>query len=210
MEMKYDSMEKKNIIINVGRQFGSGGKSIALALGEKLGIPVYDQELVKKAAVESGISASFFSKGDEKRRFWRLGSFFSSLHAGSGTSGLDDASLFNIQSRVIRKIASEGSAIFVGRASDYILRDMKCLNVFITAPLEVRRERVSKRENISPEDAASMIEKRDKGRAEFYNFFTFSHWGKASTYNLCVDSSLLGIEGTAEYIIDFGKKAGLI
>lgn len=201
---------ENNTIINIGRQFGSGGKSVANAISAKLGIPVYDSELITKAAEESGFSREIFEGRDEKRRFWGIGNIFGSNRYGSYTSGINDGEIFKIQSEVIRKIASEGPAIFIGRASDYVLRDMECLDVFICAPVEKRRITISQRLGISEEEAAELIEKKDRGRAEFYNFFTFGHWGKAAGYDLCVDSSLLGIEGTADFIIDFGRKAGLI
>lgn len=201
---------ENNTIINIGRQFGSGGKSIANAISDRLGIPVYDSELITKAAEESGFSREMFEGRDEKRRFWGIGNIFGSNRYGNYTSGINDGEIFKIQSEVIRKIASEGSAIFIGRASDYVLRDMECLDVFICAPVEKRRVTISERLGISLEEAAALIEKKDRGRAEFYNFFTFGHWGKAAGYDLCVDSSILGIEGTAEFIIDFGRKAGLI
>ena len=203
---------EKHIIINIGRQFGSGGKRIATAIGEKLGIPVYDNELIEKAAEESGFSKDLFTIRDEKRRRWGIGNIFGSAakYGGVVEPGLNDGMIFKIQSDVIRKIASEGNAIFIGRASDYILRDMECLDVFICAPTEVRRAEIARIRGISEEEAETEIDKRDKGRAEYYNFFTFGHWGKAAGYDLCVDSSLLGIEGTADFIIDFGRKAGLI
>lgn len=193
-----DTDMDKHVLINIGRQFGSGGKSIATELGRKLDIPVYDNELLAKAAEESGVSLKMFSKSDEKRHLWGLG------------YGQQDGELFKIQSEAIRRIASEGSAIFVGRASDYVLRDMECLDVFICAPMEVRRKTVAQRLGISEQEAEELTFKKDKGRAEYYNFFTFGHWGKASGYDLCIDSSLLGIEGTADFIIEFGKKANLI
>lgn len=201
---------ENNTIINIGRQFGSGGKSIANAISDRLSIPVYDNELITKAAEESGFSREMFEGRDEKRRFWGIGNIFGSNRYGTYTSGINDGEIFKIQSEVIRKIASEGSAIFIGRASDYVLRDMECLDVFICAPVEKRRVTISERLGISLEEAAALIEKKDRGRAEFYNFFTFGHWGKAAGYDLCVDSSILGIEGTAEFIIDFGRRSGLI
>lgn len=200
-----------NVIINIGRQFGSGGKSIAVAIGERLGIPVYDNELIAKAAEESGYSPEIFLDRDEKRRRWGVGTIFgANRYGGATTSGLNDAEIFKIQSEVIRHIAESGDAIFVGRASDYVLRDMECLDIFVCAPKEVRVGTVAERRGITPEEADVLIEKMDKGRAEYYNFFTFGHWGKAAGYDLCIDSSLLGIEGTADFIIDFGRKAGLV
>lgn len=201
---------ENHTIITIGRQFGSGGKRIAAELGRRLGIPVYDNELLAKAAEQSGFSAELFNSSDEKRRLWGIGSIFGSNRYGSYTSGLNDGELFRLQSEAIRKIASEGPAIFVGRASDYILRDMECLDVFICAPVEQRRKEIASRMGISEEEAGAMIEKKDRGRAEYYNFFTFGHWGKAAGYDLCIDSSILGIEGSAGIIIEFGKRAGLI
>jgi len=189
----------KHIIINVGRQFGSGGKSVASSLGKKLGIPVYDNELLIKAAAESGISPELFRRTDEKKRIVEL---------GFNTSGLSDREIFRIQSKAIRDIALGSSAVFVGRASDYVLRDMDCLDVFITAPDENRRARVRKRMGISDEEAARLIVKMDKARESYYNFFTFGHWGVASNYDLCIDSSILGIDGTADVIIDFARRSG--
>ena len=200
----------KHTIINIGRQVGSGGKSVALEIGRILDIPVYDGELLSKAAQESGIAPEFFRHSDEKRRLWGIGNIFGANRYGSASSSLNDGELFKIQSSVIRGIAEKGDAIFIGRASDYVLRDLECLDVFICAPVEQRRVTVAQREGITEQEAEALIEKRDKGRAEYYNFFTFGHWGKASGYDLCVDSSLLGIEGTARFIIDFGRKAGLV
>lgn len=192
----------KKIIINIGRQFGSGGKSVANALGERLGITVYDQELISRAAEKSGISPELFSHSDEKKRSFNLSSIFDGM--------LNDGELFRIQSETIKDIASSGSAIFVGRASNYVLRDMDCLDVFIHAPQEVRVKRVMERQGISADEAASLMEKKDTSRAEYYNFFTFGHWGKASDYDLCIDSSILGVEGTADFIIDFCRRIGMV
>ena len=192
-------MEKK-ILITIGRQFGSGGKAVAEELGRRLGIPVYDDELITEAARKSGIAEEFFHKRDEKRRALFIGM----------RSGMDDEVIFGIQSDVIRDLASKGSAIFVGRASDYVLRDMDCVDVFISAPLEARVKRIMERQGLSESEAEDLIERKDRGRAEYYDFFTFSKWGVASNYDLCIDSSILGISGTAELIIEFAKKRNLI
>jgi len=116
-----------------------------------------------------------------------------------------------MQAQTIRNIAEKGSAVIVGRAADYILRDLDCcLDVFLTSPLSVRAQRVSKRTGMSEEDAMDFIEKKEKERESFYNCFTFGNWGVASTYDLCVDTSLLGVDGTADFIIDFARRIGLI
>lgn len=203
-------MNDQHTIINIGRQYGSGGRDVANEIGRILGIPVYDNELISKAAEESGFSAELFRKSDEKRRLWWVGSIFGSNRFGSFTSGLNDGELFRIQSEVIRKIADDGPAIFIGRASNYILRDRRCLNVFICAPMAVRKKFVCSREGISDDKAEEIVYRKDKARAQFYNFFSFGHWGKSSDYHLCIDSSVLGVEKTAEFIVNFGREAGLV
>ena len=202
-------MEKK-IIINIGRQFGGGGLGVADELGKRLGIPVYDKELITKAAQDSGFSAEFFEQTDEKKSFFSLSSFFGGGYSVT-ENYMSDRGLFKMQSDTIERIAEQGSAIIVGRCADYILRDHdNTLNVFLTSPDEIRAERIAERKDITIEAAAKLIEEKDKKRAEYYNYYTFGNWGVASNYDLCIDSSILGIEGTAEFIIDFVKKAGLI
>lgn len=204
-------MKDKELIINVGRQFGSGGRLVALALGRKLGIPVYDQELIAKAAEQSGFSKELFANSDEKRNLLALSSFIVDVgRFGSADNYMSDNQLFVIQSNVIRSLADKGPAIFIGRCSDYILRDRKCLDVFVTATDEVRIKRIAERMNITPEQADSLMRKKDRTRETYYNYYTFGNWGVASNYDLCVDSSVLGIEGTADMIIDFCRRAGLL
>lgn len=198
----------KKIIINIGRQFGGGGHGVAAALSRKLGIPVYDKELIIQAAQDSGFSAEFFEKSDEKKRFFSLSSIFTNGFSET-ENYMSDRGIFKMQSETIRKIAEQGSAIIVGRCSDYILRDMEgTLDVFLTSPFEVRAERIAERTGLTLEEAAEMAEEKDRKRAEYYNYYTFTDWGVASTYDLCIDSSILGIEGTADFIIDFARKAG--
>lgn len=204
-------MKDNELIINVGRQFGSGGRLVALALGRKLGIPVYDQELIAKAAEQSGFSKELFANSDEKRNLIALSSFIVDVgRFGSADNYMSDNQLFVIQSNVIRSLADKGPAIFIGRCSDYILRDRKCLDVFVTATDEVRIKRIAERMNITPEQADSLMRKKDRTRETYYNYYTFGNWGVASNYDLCVDSSVLGIEGTADMIIDFCRRAGLL
>lgn len=184
---------------------------MALALGRKLGIPVYDQELIAKAAEQSGFSKELFANSDEKRNLLALSSFIVDVgRFGSADNYMSDNQLFVIQSNVIRSLAYKGPAIFIGRCSDYILRDRKCLDVFVTATDEVRIKRIAERMNITPEQADSLMRKKDRTRETYYNYYTFGNWGVASNYDLCVDSSVLGIEGTADMIIDFCRRAGLL
>lgn len=201
----------KKLIITIGRQFGSGGKAVADELGRRLGIPVYDNELITKAAQESGFSAELFVQSDEKKRFFSLTSLFSGNFGGESDNYMSDQNLFNIQCSTIRSIAEQGSAVIVGRCSDYVLRDSGCtLDVFLTSSQEVRTARVMEREGLSKEKALELIERKDKSRADYYNYYTFGNWGVASTYDLCLDSGILGIEGTAEFIIEYARRAGLL
>jgi len=202
---------KKNFIITIGRQFGSGGKCVAEVLGRKLGIPVYDHELIMKAAQESGFSAEFFEQSDEKRRFFSLSSIFASAYSSETENYMSDKGLFRIQCETIRSIAEQGSAIIVGRCSDYVLRDMENkLDVFLTSPLEKRAARVAERQGIDQAKALELVEREDRNREEYYNYYTFGNWGVASNYDLCIDSDKLGDEGTADMIIEFARKAGLL
>ena len=205
------TMNDNKLIINVGRQFGSGGRLVAMALGRKLGIKVYDQELISRAAEESGFSKELFAKSDEKRNLLALSSFVVDVgRFGAADNYVSDNQLFVIQSNVIRSIADKESAVFIGRCSDYILRDRACLDVFITASDDVRIKRISERMGITPEQAESLMRKKDRTRETYYNYFTFGNWGVASNYDLCIDSSILGIDGTADMIIDFCRRSGLL
>lgn len=198
------------IIINIGRQFGSGGKQVALELGKRLGINVYDSELISKAAEASGFSKDFFTEKDEKRNLFSFSTFFSTQF-GQPQNYVNENELFRIQSNVIREIAEKESAVIVGRCSDYILRDKDfSIDIFITAPIEARKARVAQRLGLTLEKAEETIVRTDRKRETYYNYFTFGNWGVASNYDMCIDSSILGIEGTADYIIDFARRSGLL
>lgn len=201
---------EKHFIINIGRQFGSGGKSVAVELGKLLGVNVYDNELIIKAAEHSGLSKSLFSSNDEKKDFLHMGTMFGGNRYYSRDS-FDSNTLFRIQSETIKKIAAEESAIFVGRASDYVLRDMDCcLNVFVTADREDRIERICERSGISRKEAEALMFKKDKSRKQFYDFVTTgNNWGVAGNYDLCVNSSRAGIKETAAFILEYGRLIAL-
>lgn len=200
-------MEKK-IIITIGRQFGSGGRTVGKKLAEKLGIAYYDKELINLASKESGICGEFFEKADEKTS----GSLLKALAMGFSMNNaifqsndyLSNESLFQIQSDVIRKVAAEQSCILVGRCADYILReDRDCISVFISASPEDRIKRVMGYNNISEKEAEDSIHKADKSRASYYNYYTDKNWGAAESYDLCINSSLYGLEQTTEFIRTF-------
>lgn len=200
------------MVICIGRQTGAGGRRVAAQLASRLGILAYDNELVTEAARESGFSPSLFRKSDEKRHFSLIGSLFGSNRYGSfNGNAISEGELFKIQSEVIRRIADKGSCIFVGRAADYILRDRSDLvSIFLTAPSEDRIAAIAGRDSLSLQDAEAYVRKSDKTRRDWYEFYTFGKWGDASGYDLCLNSSRLGIDGTTDLIIAYLQQRGLL
>lgn len=194
-------------IINIGRSLGSGGRAIGHILAKDFGIAYYDREILNLAAKESGFCAEVFERNDEKNRFLRtLGNIIPFIGGGATyyDNELSNENLFRIQSEAIRKAAADHSCIFIGRCADYVLRDNpRCVNVFITANMEDRIASVMKWNNCSAEKAQEIIEKGDSERASFYNFYSSGTWGAASTYHLCINSSVLGVEETAVLIKNF-------
>lgn len=197
-------------IINLGRQLGSGGREIGKALATHYQIAFYDKELIRLASEESGVNAEFFEKSDERTRRNICGGIFGMRFpfTGDGNVGqhsyLDSDSLFKIQSDVIRHLAAEGSGIFVGRCADYILRDHpRTLSIFISATEEDRLQRISRQYNLNEQKAKSLMEEADRKRADYYNFYSLKKWGHASSYDLCINSSVLGMEQTIEYLCSF-------
>lgn len=194
-------------IINIGRSLGSGGRAIGHILAKDFGIAYYDREILNLAAKESGFCAEVFERNDEKNRFLRtLGNIIPFIGGGATyyDNELSNENLFRIQSEAIRKAAADHSCIFIGRCADYVLRDNpRCVNVFITANMKDRIASVMKWNNCTAEKAQEIIEKGDSERASFYNFYSSGTWGAASTYHLCINSSVLGIEETAVLIKNF-------
>ncbi len=212
-------METK-FYITIGRQKGAGGLEIARRLSEEFGIPFYDKQLLDLAAKESGLCKEVFAEIDERRGSKFISGFFSgimgSLYSEYGaSSGINREEIFRIQSECIQHIANRESAIFVGRCADYILRERKsCLNVFITATGEDRVERllecnkIANAEKYTKEEMIELLEKSDDKREKYYNYFTYKQWGAAASYDVCLNSSLLGIEGCVSVIKDILKSKG--
>lgn len=204
-------MENAKIIINIGRQLGSGGRQIGRMLADRLQLAYYDKELVGEASKASGLCRDCFEKADERRNPSLSGLLGLSGLAGTAFGGLSNEELFRIQSEVIDRLAAEKSCVFVGRCADYILRHRpECFNVFVCAPLDYRIEQVAKQLNLTAKAAEEKIRKTDKGRAAYYNFYTEKVWGQADSYHLCIDTSVLGLEKTADLIETMGRMRGLI
>jgi cytidylate kinase len=192
-------------VITIGRQLGSGGREIGQKLSERLGIAFYDKELIRLASRQSGLKEEFFERVDEQKHF----SLFPGV-LGLRTSLTDDffsnyylsnESLFRIQSEVMKKLAAQGSCIFVGRCADYVMKEEKeCLNLFISSDLNDRIRRIAASHNITEGKAKDLVERTDKGRSGYYHYFSGKTWGAAESYNLCINSSLLGIDETVRMI----------
>ena len=201
----------KKIIINIGRQLGSGGRSIAALLAAHYGITAYDRKLIELAAKESGLSAEFFENADEKKSHGFFHSIFSNRSAANAfahnDSYLSNDALFKVQSDIIRDLAERESCIFIGRCADYILRDNPhCINLFFTANLEDRVARMASEKGITTEEAAELIEKTDRRRSAYYNYYSGKTWGAAESYDLCINTSHLGHEATAQMLIEYIDK----
>ncbi len=204
---------KTKYVVTVGRQFGSGGREIGKLIAKGLGIAYYDKELLTEAAKSSGVNADFFEAADERTpsffsSLWSFNTGYSSGAYFTGDTPLSNDSIYKAQSDVMMKLADRGPCVIVGRTADYILRNYcKVVSVFIHASMEARIARIIARgDSDNNKDAEAMAEKKNKLRAEYYNFYTDKRWGEAQSYDLCIDSSLFGAQETAQIIIDFIKK----
>ena len=192
------------MVITVGRQYGSGGREIGTMLAEKLGIAYYDDMLLKEAAKESGLCEDLFRSFDERPK-----SFLYSVAMDPYSftmnhvmpKGSIEQQVYLATYDTIKKLADKGPCVLIGRCADYALKDRDdVINLFITAPLENRIERVARRNGITRDEAKERIKRTDKSRASYYNYYSSKDWGDAKSYDLCIDSSLLGIEGTVELL----------
>ena len=202
----------KKIIITIARQYGSGGREIGERVAKLLEIPLYDKELITEAAANGNLNEDVIKSVDESA----ANSLLYTLAMGSNIMGhgafgykmpLNDK-LFILQSDVIKKYAESGSAVIIGRCADYVLKDREdVLRLFIYGDLEHRKTRIKERHpEIKPSQIVDIINKTDKRRASYYNFYTGNKWGKYDNYDMAINSSTLGIEGTAELIVALAKK----
>ena len=186
-------------IITIGREYGSGGRFIGKLVSERLGIPFYDSELLEEAAKESGLNEAIFKNYDEKKD----GLF------GTGYGGIYslDMSLsqkvFLAEFDAIRKIAQKGSCVIVGRCADFALKNEKhVINIFVCAPMEEKIARAIKYYGLPEDKAEAQINKKNKKRRNYYNFYTDKDWGKASNYDLCINSKI-GIDACVDIVVDY-------
>ena len=197
----------KKIIITIARQYGSGGREIGERVAKALGIPLYDKELITDAAAKGSLNEEIIKKADESA----ANSLLYTLAMGSNVLGttmhfgykmpLNDK-LFILQSEVIKDYAKEGSCVIIGRCADYVLRDEpNILRLFIYGDLDHRQARVLERHpELKSSQVIDVINKTDKRRSSYYNFYTGNKWGKYDNYDMAINSSTLGIEHTAQVI----------
>lgn len=203
-----------NTVITIGRQYGSGGRELGQILAKKLGIDFYDEELVTMAAEKNNMHQDILKAVDEKA----TKSLLYTLVTGSDLRFMNSPmhyempindKLFITQSDIIKNLADKGSCVIVGRCADYVLRDsnQNCIHLFVYADMDKRIERISKKYDLKPEKAKDKIQKIEKTRKSYYNYYSNREWGNVSNYDLCVNTSLLGLEKTADVLCNFIKEA---
>ncbi len=199
-------------VITISRQYGSGGREIGEKLAKELGVPFYDNEIISRAAKESGFAEVAFEHAEEKATNSLLYSIAMGMNAygsqdfGFSSLSLDDK-IFLAQSNIIRKVAKEGPCVIVGRCADYVLKDLpELINVFVYAGLDYRIERATMLYGISHKKAAEQVMKYDKRRANYYNYHTSEKWGNMFNYDLAVKTECIGIDATVGVIKEFIEK----
>lgn len=204
-----------NTVITIGRQFGSAGHEIGEKVAAYFGIKCYDKELITRAAKESGFCEEMIENHDERP----TNSFLYNLVMDTYSFGYNASSfvdmpishkVFLAQFDTIKRIAKEGPCVIVGRCADYALAEQpNCIHLFIYADEAAKTKRVMERYQLSQGKARDLMIKKDKQRQSYYNYYSSKKWGRADSYDLCVNSSVLGVEGTvrliAQYVEDFEK-----
>lgn len=204
-------MEKK-FAVTIARQYGSGGREIGCNVADILGVKAFDRELITMAAQKSGMSSEVLGDADEKA----TNSLLYTLALGSAAYSASSLrvnvpindKLFITQSEIIREVAANSSCVIIGRCSDYVLRNAEnSLRIFIYAPMNERIARIMQRHpELSEKEAKDLANKTDKRRINYYNYYTGRKWGAIENYDIMIDSSFLGIRGSADFIADLIKK----
>ncbi len=204
-------------VITIGRQFGSGGHEVGLRLAKRLEIPFYDKELIKLTAESSRFAEGYLAKMDEQRpSFLNVGP--SGMISGAGMSSTTvgavnqfyhlspNDQIFLATSKVMHSLAAEGPCVIVGRCADYILRDLDPVNFFISASMEdriARKMALDEHHDMDRKSMEKLIKQTDKDRSKFYEYYSHKNWGDARNYHLCIDTSVVGVDGAVEIIMKF-------
>lgn len=198
-------MEK--VIITIARQYGSGGRTVGKMLAQRLNIPYYDREIIELASEDSGVNPTLFQ--DEKKQSGLLSTLLGGYHGDriltpESAGFTKDDNLFNYQAKIIRRLAAEGSCVLIGRCADHVLRDMPgVVRVFVHAPADFCLQEAMKVNSMSEAEVVKLIHKTDDYRARYYKYYTGQEWKNARNYDLSLDSSRLGFEGTVEAILSY-------
>ncbi len=200
-------------VITISRQYGSGGREIGRKLADQLGVPFYDNELIERAAKESGFSAAAFENAENKATNSLLYSIAMGMNAygnqelGFAHLSLDDR-IYLAQSEVIRNVANEGPCVIVGRCADYVLKDRPdVVSIFIWADMKFRVKRAVELYHLSAVKPEEHILKIDKRRTNYYNYHANEKWGKAENYHMSVRSDYIGIDNCVDCIRKYIESA---
>ena len=203
-----EQMHREGVVVTISREYGSGGREIGRQLAQKLGVAYYDMNLIQKVAAESGYSETYVQEAEQKVSNTMLLNLYSWYTAATSEQDLPKVEqLYHAEERVIRELAAKGSCVIVGRLANHILRDFdNTFDIFISADMEAKLDRVMARDGISREEAEKQIYKVEKERANHCAYFTHEQWGNAKQYDLLLKSNLLGIAGTVDLIASFLEK----
>ncbi|MDT3389142.1 MAG: cytidylate kinase-like family protein [bacterium] len=204
-------------VITIGRQFGSGGHEVGSRLAKKMGIPFYDKEILRLTAKNSRFAESYLEKMDEQKpSFLNVGS--AGLMSGAGgTSSAQGAitqfynlspndQIFLETSKVMNSLAEKGPCVIVGRCADYILRDLDPVNFFICADIKDRVARklaLDEHSEMTEQEMEKLIRQTDKSRSKYYEYYSHEIWGSADNYHMCINTSVVGVDGAVEIIMKF-------
>ena len=205
-------MLPEKYVITIGRTFGSGGRVLGKLIADRLGIGFYDKQLLVKAAQKAGYNLEYFEKNDEHAPRIMGGiipfsmGFYPMSWIGDSVNSSDG--IYKAQSDFMHELADTEPCVIVGRSADYILRDRpNVVNIFVHAPAaDCARRIVERSDRASEQEALALAEKTNKLRANFYNFYTDKRWGDARSYDLCLDSSLLSLDDTADFVIEYVRR----
>lgn len=198
-----------NTVITIARGYGSGGRTLGKLLGEKIGINVYDREILRMASDESGINEALFGKVDEKKKNMPLFRIAKKAYTGEiippdSEDFVSNDNLFNYQAKVIKELADTESCIIIGRCADYILKDYEnVIRLFFYAPREDCITRVMRQNGGTEKDIVKKIEQTDKRRAEYYKYYTGKEWYDARNYDLCLDTTTMSYEKLIEVVQNY-------
>ena len=192
----------KQLIITIGREYGSGGHAIGEMLAEKLGIGFYDAEIIQHLSEKKGIKKETLSKYDEKPS-----PVLMNRSVRGYSTSLEEA-VAEMQFKMIRKIAASGeSFVLIGRCGETVLSKYDCLiRLFVLGDMDSRITRIMKRKRVSRQEAQKLIKTTDKRRKAYHNYYSDGKWGDSRTYDLTINSSRLGVEGTAEFLEEYIRR----